>query len=912
MADKPTYEELERRVNELEKEASELRRVGGMSELEGDKLQYLMGGLAHAEIGIDIVGIDYAVLYQNEFLKERFDNVTGRLCYEKYMGLEEPCDFCPMIKAVKNNKVESIELTGDDGRDYEVLAVPLPNPDGTIDKAIEVIRDVTDRKQVEKALRESEERYRALFENAADMITVIDTEGILVDVNKKFEEESLYKREELIGKNAFTSGIMTESSAKLATQYLQKFLAGEPWSIFEIDGLRKDGGVIPYEIRAVAIEKNGAVIGFQAILRNIADRKRVEEAIQQSEEKYRSILENMEEGYYEVDLAGNFTFFNDALCKFFGYSRDEMLGMNNRAYSTPKMSALIYRLYNQVYKTGQPINFIDYEITAKDGSKLIVEGSASLMQDNSGQPIGFRGLFRDVTEHKKAEQALRESEERYRKLFDSVADFIFTHDDEGRFITINRATAENLGFTAEHLIGRPIADFMFPKYKKTFYEDYLAYIKEKGFYEGVSVYLDRNGEKHYIEYRNTLVEREGEEPYVTGVGRDITERVESQKEMGLLEKQVQHAQRMEAIGTLAGGIAHNFNNLLMGIQGYTSVMLMETNYDHPFHEKLKNIEQLVQSGAKLSGQLLGYARGGRYEVNLITLNDVVQETSDTFGTTRKDIKVHRELAANLFGVKADKAQIEQILLNLYVNAADAMPGGGSLYLSTMNVTHEAMANKTYEKKPGNYVLLTVRDTGRGMNKEIMERIFEPFFTTKGLAKGTGLGLASVYGILKSHGGYIDVESEKGHGTTFYVYLPASEEVVAKNIRTEEKFLMGSETVLLVDDEELILDSGAQLLEAMGYRALKAKSGAEAVEVYRKSKDTIDLVLLDVVMPEMGGGETFDRLREIDTGIKVLLSSGYSLDGEAGEIMKRGCDGFIQKPFKLVKLSRKLREILDKR
>jgi two-component system cell cycle sensor histidine kinase/response regulator CckA len=263
-------------------------------------------------------------------------------------------------------------------------------------------------------------------------------------------------------------------------------------------------------------------------------------------------------------------------------------------------------------------------------------------------------------------------------------------------------------------------------------------------------------------------------------------------------------------------------------------------------------------------------------------------------------------------VKADKAQMEQILLNLYVNAADAMYGGGSLYLNTMNVTHRAMANKPYQVKPGNYVLLTVRDTGRGMDKETMERIFKPFFTTKGLAKGTGLGLASVYGILKSHGGYIDVESEKGHGTTFYVYLPASEEVVVKEISIDENFVMGNETILLVDDEELVLDAGAQLIEAMGYRVIRAKSGAEAVKIFRRSKDTIDLVILDVVMPEMGGGETFDRLRGIDSEIKVLLSSGYSLDGEAGEIMRRGCEGFIQKPFKIEKLSKKLREILDKR
>jgi len=294
------------------------------------------------------------------------------------------------------------------------------------------------------------------------------------------------------------------------------------------------------------------------------------------------------------------------------------------------------------------------------------------------------------------------------------------------------------------------------------------------------------------------------------------------------------------------------------------------------------------------------------------LNEVVQETSDTFGTTRKENKIHRELAEDLCGVKADKAQIEQILLNLYVNAADAMPGGGSLYLKTMNVTHAAMAKKPYKVKPGKYVLLTIRDTGRGMDKETMERIFEPFFTTKGLANGTGLGLASVYGILKSHGGYIDVDSAIGHGSTFYIYLPTSEEVVAKEISTDEKLVMGSETILLVDDEDFVLDAGAQLIEAMGYRVLKAKSGPEAVEVYRKSKDTIDLVILDVVMPEMGGGEVYEKLKEVNPQVKVLLSSGYSIEGQAKEILRRGCNGFIQEPFNIEDLSQILRKILDEK
>jgi len=289
----------------------------------------------------------------------------------------------------------------------------------------------------------------------------------------------------------------------------------------------------------------------------------------------------------------------------------------------------------------------------------------------------------------------------------------------------------------------------------------------------------------------------------------------------------------------------------------------------------------------------------------------VKETSETFGTTRKDIIVHQELADKLYGIHADQGQTEQVLLNLYVNAGDAMPGGGDLFLKTINVTDKDMRGKAYEPKPGNYVLLTVRDTGVGMDKETMERIFDPFFTTKGLAEGTGLGLASAYGIIKAHGGYIDVDSEKGKGTTFEIYLPATEEEVEEEKELSGEILNGKETVLLVDDEEMVLDAGEQMLIKLGYEVLLAGSGREALELYKKNQDKIDMVLLDMIMPGMGGGETYDRIKEINPKVKVLLSSGYSIEGQATEILKRGCNAFIQKPFDMELLSRRIREVLDK-
>jgi signal transduction histidine kinase/CheY-like chemotaxis protein len=391
--------------------------------------------------------------------------------------------------------------------------------------------------------------------------------------------------------------------------------------------------------------------------------------------------------------------------------------------------------------------------------------------------------------------------------------------------------------------------------------------------------------------------------------RKVEERTRQVKE---LQKQYQQAQKLESIGTLAGGIAHNFNNLLMGIQGNASLMLAETNSGHPHFEKLKTIQKLVRNGARLTRQLLGYAREGRYEIKAISLNQLVRETSDTFSTTRKEISIHQELADDLHAIEADQGQIEQVILNLFVNAAEAMPQGGKLLLKTMNVTHEDMKDKCYKPKQGNYVLFSLTDTGVGMDRKTMERIFEPFFTSRGLGKGTGLGLASVYGTVKAHGGYIDVYSEKGHGATFEIYLPAIGMKLKKEKNAATDLMKGRETVLLVDDEDVVADVGEQMLRKLGYEVLVAMSGKEAIEYYEPKRDKIGMVILDMVMPDMNGGEVYDRIKAINPHAKILLSSGYSIDGQAADILKRGCDGFIQKPFSMEVLSGRIRKILEKR
>ncbi len=508
--------------------------------------------------------------------------------------------------------------------------------------------------------------------------------------------------------------------------------------------------------------------------------------------------------------------------------------------------------------------------------------------------------IRNALDQRRLNSERKRAEEDWENTFDAVTDMVMVLDEEHRIVRVNRATAKALNATKKSLEGKKCYEVMHGTGSPVKECPMVLTMKTLKPHTQEMAVPEMGGT--FICSTSPILNREGK---LTGYTHTLKNVTQSKR----LEAQLQQAQKMESIGTLAGGIAHDFNNLLMGILGHTSLMLLDIDSSHPHYKKLKVIEKQVQSGVKLTRQLLGYARQGRYEVKPIDLNHLVQETSETFSRTRKEITIQLKLAEDLYAIEADQGQIEQVLLNLYVNAADAMPGGGDLILKTVNTTHEDIKGEVYIPKLGNYVLLMVTDTGTGMDKKTLKRIFEPFFTTKEMGRGTGLGLASVYGIIKGHEGYIAVKSKKGHGTTFSIYLPATENKVRKTVKTSARFIKETGTVLLVDDEEIVLEVGREMLEVIGYRVLTANDGKKAVEVYKNNRDTIDVVLLDMVMPNMGGGETYDRLKKINPNIKVVLSSGYAIDGEATKILERGCNGFIQKPFNVPELSQKLGQIL---
>jgi len=676
--------------------------------------------------------------------------------------------------------------------------------------------------------------------------------------------------------------------------------------------------------------------------------KGIEEKLQESEEKYRQLFRTVTDAIILFDgETRQFIDANDAALNLYGYTRQEFLKLRHQDITAePEQSGVsieqalkgeIRKIPVRYHKTKDGTRFpvdisantftlknrqilcgVIRDITerkrSEDALKRVHEGLERQVEERTAElVVTNEQLKAEIKEREQAEKELRKSEERYRTVVQDMPAMICRFLPDGILTFVNSPYCDYFDKKNEALIGQNFFQFIPEEDQEKVRNHFnsLNQIDPMITYEHQVIAPDGNirwqqwTDRAIFDEKNRLTEYQS-------VGRDITEEKLSQEEKNELESQLQHARKMQAVGTLASGFAHNFNNVLMGIMANASIMLLDLDADHPHYNYLKKIENQARNGSKVVRQLTGYARGGRLELKALDLNRLLMETSDTFKMLKKRIRLHKNLAENLHAVLADKVQIEQVLLNLYLNAADAMSGDGDLFLTTMNVTSEDIVEKPYTPEAGNYVLLTVRDTGIGMDKDVKDRIFEPFFTTKDVSKGIGLGLSSTYTIVKSHRGYIDVDSQKGHGTFFNIYLPATEKEVDPETKVNGKILKGDETVLLVDDDDMVIEGCGELLDKTGYTVLTAKGGKDAIEIYKKKQNQIALVILDMIMPGMDGDETYKRLKEINPHIKVLLSSGHRMDDPTAGILKRGCDGFIQKPFNIMDLSKTIREILDKK
>ena len=778
---------------------------------------------------------------------------------------------------------------------------------GKIVKLAGTFQNIDKYKRAEEALRESEERYRILVENAFDAIYLLRGKHYEY-VNPRFCEITGYSREELISPDFDYQVTLTDESKKIVRERYEARQRGEMLPdqyMFQI--IRKSGEVLDVEVNTVSIGKPGdaAVIG---IMRDITERKQAEEALRESETRYRAILEGAGEGILVADLeAKKFRYANPAICRMLRYSADELLEMGVFDIH-PKYALNDVIAEFEAQAQGKKTLAAGLPCLRKDGTVIYVDTVASkVILDGVPCNVGF---FNDITERKQAEVALRGSEARLRRLIEGSNDIIYVLQDN-HFVMVNSKFEELTGYSSEEA-SAPDFDFT-----KTYTPESKELIAERmrKCERGEAIpdryafrILTKAGKELDLETSVSQIEWEGK-PATLGICRDMTEHHS-------LENQLHQAMKMEAVGRLAGGVAHDFNNLLTVIHGHAELAMMTVDPRDPLHNNVDEILKAAQRAAVLVRQLLAFSRKQPMEPKIIRLNDVLTELNKMLRRIiGEDIDLKLALGDELWPVKVDPAQMEQVIINLSVNARDAMPAGGMLMLETQNVQFDAEYVRTHtEASVGPYVMLAVSDNGTGMGEEVKKRIFEPFFTTKGEGKGTGLGLATVYGIVKQSGGFINVYSELGVGTIFKVYLPrvtGEAEDIKKKVKPAE-IPRGTETILFVEDEEAVRALSVMFLKRHGYTILEAPSGGEAYLKCKHLDKPVDLIITDVIMPGgMNGAELIQTIRsELWHNVKALYISGYTANAVFHNGVLDPGTPYLQKPFRLEDLGHKVREVLD--
>jgi two-component system cell cycle sensor histidine kinase/response regulator CckA len=641
-------------------------------------------------------------------------------------------------------------------------------------------------KQVQELLEQERETFFPILHKAPYGIALIDNGGKFIYINPAFTSITGYTLEDIsFGRDWFhVASPFFEYRQEIINSRKRDAIHKGNEKIFSI--ICRNGEIKQIECKPTLLDDGKIVV----ILSDITERKRAEDALRESEEKHRKIIETIEDGYFEVDLAGNFTFLSDALCRMMGYSKNEMIGRNYRQYTDEENVKRLYRTFHKVYRTGEATKGFSCEVTTQDGAKLFSEISVSLIKDSKAEPSGFRGIARDITERKRAED-----------------------------------------------------------------------------------------------------------------------------EKAALQEELRQSQKMEAIGVLAGSIAHDFNNLLTLVGGYCQLSLLELKEGDPLRGNIEEIKKAADRATSLTRQVLAFSRRQVLDMRVLNLNSIIIDMEKMLRRViGEDIELVTFLANDLGTVKTDPGWMEQVIMNLAANARDAMPSGGKLIIETVNVEFdESHARSHAAVKPGCYVKLSVSDTGKGMGPEVREHLFEPFFTTKEKGKGTGLGLSTVYGIVKQSEGNIWVYSEPGLGTTLNIYLPRMDEPFEDTRKkvTGEELLRGGETILVVEDEENVRRLAVRILERQGYTVLEASCVNDALALCKARKEPIHMILTDVVMPEMSGPQLAEQLLSFLPQIKILYMSGYT-DKEIVHhgMLKEGVN-YIQKPFTIDGLARKMREVLDK-
>ncbi|MEI7556882.1 PAS domain S-box protein [Candidatus Chlorohelix sp.] len=778
-------------------------------------------------------------------------------------------------------------------------------------------RDISKRVKAEESLRESEERFHLVAASSSDMIWMMDMEGNFTYVSPAIVQLSGYTAEEVLKLNVKET-MTPQSVASIQQGMLETIKAVKNGTykrqgkLYTLEQYRKDGSMVWTEVPAnPMLDTTGNLQGFLGITRDITERSKAEEAMRKSEEKFSKIFNVNPATIIITSQEGEILDMNPSACKLSGYTREECIGKNVTqidGWYDPKRRALVGEM---LFKQGY-IHNVETSFRAKNGNLLQMLAYYEIIELDGVQRV--LSLLTDVTEMKQAEKALRKSEEKLSKIFNSSPlPIVITKLESIEIVDANEQALAFFGYTREEFIGQTTKELNLLG-KPELIVSTLETLKKQGYIHNFeNEYLTKSGEIRNVIAFFELMELEGI-PYVLAILNDITENKKAQEELTKNREQLFQAQKMETVGRLAGGVAHDFNNLLTIIRGYTDLWEMNLAENDPHREDLQEITKATQKAIALTHQLLSMSRRQLVQSKVVDLNELILDVEKMLGRLiGENIELVCELEKNLGKVQVDPSQIQQVILNLAVNARDAMPGGGRLKLRTYNVEiNETYSDKHLLMKPGSYTMLEISDTGVGMDKETLNHIFEPFFTTKELGKGTGLGLSIVYGIVQRNEGHVWVYSEPTLGTIVKIYLPCvndAKDAPAEKLVETKPTMRGTETILLVEDDVSILKLTGRILRGSGYKVLEAADGIAALQLVREYNSQIDLVVSDVIMPRMGGPELAKQLKTLSTSLKVLFMSGYT--GEFIFDDKLIPDSYyIHKPFTREEFIHKIRALLD--
>ncbi|MBU1052602.1 MAG: PAS domain S-box protein [Proteobacteria bacterium] len=839
-----------------------------------------------------------------------YDNVIGKYFPDSYWWSYDPLAKKWVEDAIEKAKKGETVISersvrfGSHNFIFQLSFRPVFDYDG---KKVEYLvaegQDLTHIKKTENELNKS---YK-LINSVSYFTGIIDTDGKLQIVNTKILDYFKCSKEDVIGLPFWECSWFTASSVsvKKIKKALNTALQGKTIQA-EVKVTTSDNLKATAQFIFTPLSDNsGAKIGvsFEGMI--IPESKAKDDLLLNSETMYLDLVTHMNEGLVITNEKNKFIFINPKFCKMLEYTLEELMSMRDKDILDDKNYKLYIKEANHRRTKGKVAR---YELTflTKNGQKRHCLLSAFPIIEN-GLYKGSNITVTDLTELKEKEEALQNSEMMYRDLVTSMNEGLAITDEKGCCTYVNPKLCEMTGFSEDELSSIKINDRLDMQSRLSLRKKWGKLVTGESSKHEITI-ITKSDKKLPALISVSPVILNGEFKGTRAVITDI-------KEIKEMEQKLLQAQKMEAIGVLAGGLAHDFNNILQTISGYTQILLLNKKSDNQEFKDLKAIEEVTQKASSLTKQLLIFARKNESHLKAIDLNNEVNKISDILSRTiPKMINIEVSLAEKLKPINADPVQIEQIIINIGLNAAHAMPDGGKLMIETRNISsNEICICTVLESDQKEYVALSISDNGIGMNGETQKHIFEPFFTTKGPKYGTGLGLAMVYGLVENHKGHIKCYSTPGYGTVFTIYFPAIKSVPFEQhiIKFEEKVIHSdNETILLVDDEEPLRRLGNELLKRQGFSVYLAESGEKALEIYKEKKESIDLVILDISMPGMGGYLCFEELKKIDPDIKVIIVTGYSDDGKVKEIIKSGAAGFVGKPYRLTNILNKIREIID--